>query len=163
MRKSLRVALAFAAPIAVVACAGQANPELQIINDAQTTVKALQNTVSALQATNPPVLNATQAAQVSVALDDASKLLAALNTSATATANAAVLAKVEADVQAVLAVLVAIPLPAPYGLVVQAANVVLPIISAYVNTYVSGPVVASAAPSAMTPDMARVVLAGAAR
>ncbi len=66
--------------------------------------------------------------------------------------------RIEADMNALVAAVGALPLPANAASAIQAAQVLLTVIEAGVNLLVT----ASAAPGAMTPQQARLVLAAAA-
>lgn len=152
-----RFALPFLAMlVALTACAGGQNLA-QIASDAHMIAAGLQSVVG-----NPTIgamIAPSDMSRVQAALADLSSVSATLADAPSASAAKPSVAQLVADTNVVVAATARLPLPPPMPAVLQAANVLLPVLEAAVGL----PVAASAAANTMSPDSARLVLAATAR
>lgn len=166
-RRALLGVSALAIPAALLAgCAGSGTPALtpqQVVDDANNIVKALGNTVTQIGVAQPGLIPAAVITQIKGYTDDAVSVLASLSASVSATTSATVLQQVVADIQAVLGALAALPnMPQTVVEVTTAANVVLPIVVAFVQSTLGivlpGKTFAAAPTSSMSLAQARRIL-----
>lgn len=130
-------------------CAGSSDVPVSVVSDAGLIAAGLAGAFKDVSAVPGAVVAAlTDLASAAEALADADTI---------AFAQPMVL-RIEADMNALVAAVGALPLPANAASAIQAAQVLLTVIEAGVNLLVT----ASAAPGAMTPQQARLVLAAAA-
>ena len=119
--------------------------------------QTLANTVSALipflqpLATTVVTLSRTSpdtAAKVQTAMEGVTTGITALADSETAAQSQPIVARIEADAQAVLAAAAVMPLPPPYGIILQIAASLLPAVFSSVNLLMVHRVTVTAAPAA---------------
>ena len=119
---------------AIAACStpsGKLTPA-QIIADATGAVQGLENVIPALENTKPPVLTATQGTPIEDALKEAMAYLTSIGPGTPAQTGATTLAMVAGYLNSALSILTALPIPAPYNVIVMAAAVIAPEIEAWV-------------------------------
>jgi hypothetical protein len=144
--------------LAVSACAGESAQQIaqSVLTDTSTIASAFQAEMPAIEAIQGvPAADVTKA---QAALADLQTVTGTLNTSLTATAAQPIIERVVADVEAFNAAVLPFVGGTPVASVLEAANVLMPVIEIAVG--LSAP--AGAAANALTPDEARVVLQAAA-
>jgi hypothetical protein len=169
-RHLLVCATSFSTAALLDACAGGATTDAQVLADATGIVNSLLSEVPLLAATAPAVVTPALAGQVIGYLTSARTLVLALSSATPAAAGASTLAQVEGFINQALAGLTAItpavaaaypPLAAALP-IIAAVNALLPVIEAFVNTYVPAAsavhMAKASAAGGMDPVVARKVL-----
>ena len=144
-RRNALLAL-WGAAVTLTGCAGGSNVPANVATDAGLIASGLAGAFKSVAAVPGAVVTA---------LSDLASAAQALASADTTAAAQPLVQRIEADVNAVVAAVAALPLPANVSTAITAAQVLLAVIEAGVNLVVS----ASAAPAAMTPEEARLVLA----
>lgn len=180
---SLFLAALLAASTAAVLClpgcassSGEDKPVLtqsqvtpaRVIADINGALTAIAQILPALAAQNPPVLPTKVTEPLLADIRQAQELVRSIGPGTPAQTGATVLNKAEGYLNAVLSVLATTPLPKPYSDIVLAANIIAPIVEAYIDSIVPPPVVvadtavaaqaAKASFNGMTPEKARATL-----
>jgi hypothetical protein len=116
--------------------ASQAVTTAQAISDASAMVAALSNTVDQIVAAQPTLIPAAQLPQIKSWLATAQDALAKLSSTVSDQQAATTLQQVTQAVESVLGSLnsASALIPPPYSTVIEAATVILPVISAFVQT-----------------------------
>jgi hypothetical protein len=141
----------------------------QILADVTGALNQLAAVIPSLTMTTPPVLSQTVEATLLADVNYALGFMGTVSSSTPATPGATVLARAEGYFNAVLVALLPLPIPAPFNLIIVAANVVAPELEALIASFVPPTVtpVPAPAPAAarakmvahgMTIEKARAVL-----
>lgn len=128
----------------------------QAAADATTIATSLKTNVLPIVATLAG-LSPASITKITTAITDMQSVAAAISGASSASAAQPSVQQLEADFSAVIGALAGLPLPAPIPVILSAAAVLVPGIEAAVGLLIPP----SAAPPAMTPDMARALLAAA--
>ena len=153
MIRHLLLATALVASLA--ACSSTTTPVTvqSVANDVNLIATGLNNALS--QPSVVAVIPAATMTQIETALAELTKLSADVAAAPSATAAKGTVAVVEADVNAIVASLAGLPLPPPAPMILEAANIILPVVEVAIG--IAAP--ASAASHAMNADVARMHLA----
>ena len=157
------------APLALAGCGTTGVDATQAIADAQIVVNGVASVYQTLLTIYPSAVSQSQQSTIAADLAAARAALAGLSANGAALTNATSLLGVENAINAVLnivsGILPNIPgVPAPISAGVMAANVLLPLIEATINSLTGNApkVTARVAAPAMSADQARLVLKAAA-
>ena len=146
---------------AVAACSQVASPPgtlpAQILADVTGALNQLAAVIPSLTMTTPPVLSQTVEATLLADVNYALGFMATVSSSTPAATGVTVLARAEGYFNAVLVALLPLPIPAPFNLIIVAANVVAPELEALIASFVPPTVTPVPAPA---PAAARAMKAG---
>jgi hypothetical protein len=119
----------------------------QILADVTGALNQLAAVIPSLTMTTPPVLSQTVEATLLADVNYALGFMATVSSSTPATTGATVLARAEGYFNAVLVALLPLPIPAPFNLIIVAANVVAPELEALIASFIPPTVTPVPAPA----------------
>jgi hypothetical protein len=159
---SRRSILAVTPLAALAACAGQSADQTiaTVAADANTIAGGLQGVLAQLGPLNVPGLTPSVISTVGVAVSQIQTVAASISGVTSAAAAQPLVQKIETYLNTIVAALAGLPLPPPVSTALQAAAILLPIIEVAVGLVVQQ--AAKAAPGAISPDEARMILRGSA-
>jgi hypothetical protein len=161
-RRSLVASTPLAALAMLGACAGKSADQTiaTVAADANTIAGGLKGVLAQLGPLNVPGLTPSVISTVGVAVSEIQTVAASLSGVTSAAAAQPLVQKIETYLNTIVAALAGLPLPPPISTALQAAAILLPIIEAAVGLVVQQ--AAKAAPGAISPDQARMILRGSA-
>lgn len=156
-RRALLGSVSTVALVGLAACAlpsGGGSLPATLLTDAGLVLTGLKAVVGALGSLIP----APVAAKLGAIVDQVTTAFAALQSAASTAAAAPTVQNIVALVEQAIALIPAGVLPAPLGMALQAIQVLLPVLLAYIGMSAVAAMQMRAAGARMTPDEARAVL-----
>lgn len=130
---------------------------LQVVTDAQNIVQGLTAAFNTILTAAPGRIPAAAQGAITLGLSTAASVLAGLNASLTSTAAAPLIQQIEDAINSVISTAASIPLvPEPFRTALGAVAMVLPVLEAFVASFLTAPAPAAAAPGPRAKALAAV-------
>jgi hypothetical protein len=144
-------AMMAAGAAALAACSSTPSPPgtlpAQILADVTGALNQLASVIPSLTKTTPPVLTQSVETTLLADVNYAQGFMATVSSSTPAASGVTVLARAEGYFNAVLVALLPLPIPAPFSLIIVAANVIAPELEALIASFIPAPVTPAPVPA----------------